>query len=992
MYKTTIKDYQRKAPFTSFLPGISGIFGKPLWTFYANRGQLMVSFGVNNKDGAIMEFFPAIAGYMYEKVNGFKTFVKIDDSFYSFFSEPNENQQMHIFKDKVMIEEFNKELNLSVTITYFTLPNEPISALARRVVIKNLNNDKRNIELLDGLTQILPSGIDYGGYKAVSNLLQSWMEVVFEENYAFYKLRGSTSDSPLVVEVTNGNFFMSQINGKKAKLVADIKKVFDYDYSYQMPHGFIKGMNLSEQVTVNQVPSAFSYYKGKIEEEIVVESLFGYVDNAKDLDHLAFNKDYLTKKEEENFNLIEDVTNELQITTANQDYDNYMQQNLLDNLLRGGRPISFNTLSGKVNYHLYSRKHGDPERDYNFFVIEPTYFSQGNGNFRDVLQNRRNDNFFYKDLESFNIKHFYSLIQADGYNPLAIEGIKFIYYGKANEILKDILNKPFTPGVVVQELINKGYSKEESLNELKQIMANSEVSYQAIFGEGFWQDHFTYLYDLIENYLRIYPDYEEKLLFDEFDYLFFTSPVDVKPRKDKSYLNNNKVRQYDALRWKEDKSRWLEIDGKPVKVNLASKILTLILNKYGLLDPKSIGIMYEAEKPGWNDALNGLPGLFGSGISEMIELLRITSYFKESLDKYKKDNLTILSGLDKLMDNYLKEDGFDFVKRIEAVELYRENIENQSLKEVSIEKIKEVINKIFNILQKAFEKAQHLSDIIPTYLTYDVTEYKKLNQTGFQNYQMVMPLKYEINPVKPFLEAPARSLKILSEDKAKSLYEKVKETELYDQKLKCYKTSVSLDEHTNELGRIRAFTKGWLERESNFLHMTYKYLYGLLKAGLYDTYYKEIYNNYTAFMDIEVYKRNPYENSSFIATSNNPDYKNHGRGFVARLSGSTAEALSMYTYMFFGKQPFVYDNGLKMVFKPILDKNLFKDNKVICKFYNTTITYINLRGENLYDLEPDYIEVVENNTTRKLSTNYLEEEMAKSVRNGDDLDINVIFK
>ena len=27
-----------------------------------------------------------------------------------------------------------------------------------------------------------------------------------------------------------------------------------------------------------------------------------------------------------------------------------------------------------MSYHLYSRKHGDPERDYNFFVLEPKYF------------------------------------------------------------------------------------------------------------------------------------------------------------------------------------------------------------------------------------------------------------------------------------------------------------------------------------------------------------------------------------------------------------------------------------------------------------------------------------------------------------------------------------------------------------------------------------------------------------------------------------------
>ena len=52
----TIKNYQIKKPFTSFLPGIAGLFGRPLWTFYTNRGQLMMSFGFRDKNGAIQEF------------------------------------------------------------------------------------------------------------------------------------------------------------------------------------------------------------------------------------------------------------------------------------------------------------------------------------------------------------------------------------------------------------------------------------------------------------------------------------------------------------------------------------------------------------------------------------------------------------------------------------------------------------------------------------------------------------------------------------------------------------------------------------------------------------------------------------------------------------------------------------------------------------------------------------------------------------------------
>lgn len=46
-------DYGKKSTFASFLPGIAGIRGIPIWCYYVNRGQCVVSFGVDNKDHAM---------------------------------------------------------------------------------------------------------------------------------------------------------------------------------------------------------------------------------------------------------------------------------------------------------------------------------------------------------------------------------------------------------------------------------------------------------------------------------------------------------------------------------------------------------------------------------------------------------------------------------------------------------------------------------------------------------------------------------------------------------------------------------------------------------------------------------------------------------------------------------------------------------------------------------------------------------------------------
>jgi hypothetical protein len=123
------------------------------------------------------------------------------------------------------------------------------------------------------------------------------------------------------------------------------------------------------------------------------------------------------------------------------------------------------------------------------------------------------------------------------------------------------------------------------------------------------------------------------------------------------------------------------------------------------------------------------------------------------------------------------------------------------------------------------------------------------------------------------------------------------------------KVNAPLDSQSHAIGRARAFTPGWLENESIWLHMSFKYLLELLKAGLYEEYFEAFQAHLPAFMDPQVYGRSPLENSSFIVSSAHPDETLHGNGFVARLSGSTAEFLSMWVVMTAGLQPFQVEQG-----------------------------------------------------------------------------------
>ena len=178
-------------------------------------------------------------------------------------------------------------------------------------------------------------------------------------------------------------------------------------------------------------------------------------------------------------------------------------------------------------FHSFSRIHGDLERDYNAFKIEPTFFSQGPGNFRDVAQNRRNDVTFFPRMGSFNIQMFLSFIQADGYEPLTVEAVVYRFEdpkdavavakrvtadAKSAEVLGNVLNGgPFRPGQIFTLCDQLDIHRDLSLTDsdfINAILSKATDRAMAVYGQGYWGDHWDYYIDLIEAYLAIYPDGE----------------------------------------------------------------------------------------------------------------------------------------------------------------------------------------------------------------------------------------------------------------------------------------------------------------------------------------------------------------------------------------------------------------------------------------------------------------------------------------------------
>jgi hypothetical protein len=949
----TLEQYNIQKPFSSFLSGIAGEKGIPMWAYYVNRGQLFSGFGLFHKNNAIMEFFPA--NQAYENVNqlGFKTFLKHKDIVFECFQvEHAKNQSMHIDMHEVKIKEFVEVFNVNIEITYFTLAHELIPGLVRRVDITYLDASSKDIEIVDGLTHILPANLDAGLLKNMSNTLRSWFRSYISNDTVHYHLSASIGDSAKVELVKDVNTY--QTFGLDSKIyITDLRLIYGNDTSYHIPLGLIKGIDLNNQHSVNQIQAAMTHTV--IKNSVTFMSLFSSVKEESMYHAIAksFDLAYLIQKQKDNQALHQGLTTVVSTETAHQHFNEYLEQSYMDNVLRGGTPLMLDTVEGLVPYYIYSRKHGDLERDYNFFMLEPNVLSQGNGNFRDVLQNRRNDLFFEPNIKAFNIFQFFSYIQADGYNPLNVSGLVFHFEGEvAHKDLKDFLKSGYTPGGLWTFLNSKNL-----LDQFDTIIKQSRVEYVAHFHEGYWEDHFTYLYDLLESYEAIYPDEMKSMLFDR-PIHYFVSDAVVNPRSEKYVLNQDgNVRQYNALTHVKRGSHWL-LDAKGLKIEASvfSKILTLAVNKFSHFDPEFKGLMYEAGKPGWNDAMNGLPGLFGSGVSEVFELGQLVSFLRAQAKTFKSEKISILRPLLTLIHTLEKIDLKDFNERLNALEFYRLQLE-KPLEVITLEvsELIFIIDTMHEVLEHHLNQHKDLKDV-ETYITYEADQYEVLNEVNSEGFKKVHVKSFKKVEMPLFLEGYARLLKrVRSKDVANHMNDYVKTMPMFDDKLCMYKTSNPIQETSFEVGRIKAFTPGWLERESIFLHMTYKYVLGLLVSGAYETYYEALKTNMICFLDPKVYGRSILENSSFIASSNNPDPHTHGQGFVARLSGSTAELLSMWRYMFLGKKLFsMKDNGLSFEASPNIPYSWFKDDVIkTTLFSHTSLIYKNKSTKDTWkDVKP----------------------------------------
>ncbi len=1061
--------YANKRPFTGFLPGIAGPLGIPMWVFYVNRGQAVCSFGIENKNHPLMEFQPANKAYQQTPLLGFRTFMRLGAETKTAVYEPfgvsngqDVSRQMLIGLNELELQEENHALGLRTNVLYFTLVGEPFAGLVRQVTITNTGTENRKIELLDGTPVFLPYGVDNRVLKEMGRTIEAWMEVEYSEtDITCFRLRASADDSAEVRQVTGANYSLGYFRSEPAgpfrslQSLVDPARIFGQDTSFQRPEIFyrkgLSGLMKETQVTVGRTPCCF--YGISLElpagHSADLASVFGYAGSLEQL-HIRAGKiaapGFLSGKREEGNALVQEITSPIQTRSAVPLFDAYARQTFLDNVLRGGYPMLAGDRSDPQVIHLYTRKHGDPERDYNFFSLSASFFSQGEGNYRDVAQNRRNNVRFFPRIGRDDIDVFMSLIQLDGYNPLVLEGTRFsLERSRADDLLEKILDrdhqtrmkiadfvtKPFTPGelfsLTTAENLQIPIEPEQFMNL---ILAKADREITARFGEGFWIDHWTYNLDLIEAFLSIYPEQLQELLHGKPGLPFYESPAVVQPRHRKYVWTEKGTRQYNAvvedpekidrIQMRPERKNWARIEhghGEIYFATLFVKLYMLVCMKAASLDPFGMGVEMEAGKPGWYDALNGLPGLFGSSMPETYEILRLSSFLQDALERTEPGDVRVpvefydfQVSLQHSLEMFLNSanENRDF-ERWDQVSIARENYRDRTRlglagPEHSIhhEELVHLLQTIEKVIRLGIDRAAGFSEgLAPTYFRFEMTRHAHIHDESGQpgedtsGRELIRPLEFTAIPLPAFLEGPVRLLKITeNEASARGIIASVENSKLLDPKLKMYKVNAPLEKEPHEIGRARAFPPGWLENESIWLHMQYKYLLAMLQSEQYEAFWKASKQTLIPFLDPARYGRSTLENSSFLASSAHPDAALHGSGFVARLSGSTAEFLSIWTVVMFGKTPFRIRNGsLVLSLRPALPGWFFpEDGPVEATFLGRVRVLIhNPKKIATWTAAPREVRVSANNEQISFKGDAIPSPYAEMVRSGSIPELQIVY-
>ena len=667
-----------------------------LWMYISSTGGLTA--GRKNPDQALFPYYTDDKINESAEMTGSKTILHVQMNGRTFLWEPFSDRNKGVYAIERTISKSTignkldfgeKNIDLGLTFSYAWM-NADDFGWVKKSRIENHNDTSVVVSLLDGLQNILPSGIDRITQNTFSTLVDGYKktELIEESGLALFRMESILVDRAEPSESLMVNTVWSYGLNNPGYLLSSFQLDAFRRGDKIMPEYESKGVRgaffISCNISLNTSDSKSWYFVAETNQDAAkVNNLTEFIRTTEDIAGIL---DKNIEKGSLSLQSIVGQADGIQHTADENDVARHFS-NVLFNSMRGGiyddnytirtsdfhqhvkkfnvklwekhrafldgLPVSvdYASLDKKVHeqndanlYRLYqeylpltfSRRHGDPSRPWNQFDIN-VKDDTGNklisyqGNWRDIFQNWESLSLSFPGYINGIIAKFLNASTADGYNPYKItsDGIDW-------EVIE-----PDNPWSNI----------------------------------GYWGDHqIIYLLKLMEVSKNYYPDNLVSWLDKEM-FAYANVPYRLKSYSEIVFQPKNSIR-FDAElhnkiaklvpEYGTDAKLILDTKGEVLLVSFTEKILAVLLAKLSNFIPEA-GIWMNTLRPEWNDANNALVGS-GTSMVTLYYMRRFVNftrdlYLNPPLEKYtvsKEMNSFFLDVFNTFTGvEYALEKGFD---------------------------------------------------------------------------------------------------------------------------------------------------------------------------------------------------------------------------------------------------------------------------------------------------------------------------------------------
>ena len=690
-----IKNYDAMQPFFISLASDSNH-----WMYISSTGGLTA--GRKNPDSALFPYYTDDKIADASELTGSKTIlqVKKEDKIYIWepFSDRNKGAYQIVrtiakstIGNKLIFTE--KNLDLGLKFSYKWMNSDEFGWIKKSILL-NENTDPVELCLIDGLQNVLPSGVEQFTQNTFSTLVDGYKktELMEEAGLALFRMESILVDRAEPSESLRANTVWNVGLTQPTYLLS----------SHQL-NAFRNGDNVHPEIESKGVRGAFFasvvlnlsanqqkewYFVAEVSQDITaINNLAHFIRNSSEV--VSRIEKSVIKGTDSLINLVAQADGIQQTADENGSVRHF--SNVLFNSMRGGiysdnyniqstffskhiqhfnrfcfekhadflaslpAQINYSELKGLILqqndaqlYRLFleylpitfSRRHGDPSRPWNMFNIN-IKDAQGNkllyyaGNWRDIFQNWEALSLSYPEYINGIIAKFLNATTADGYNSYRVtsEGIDW-------EVIEP--DNPWS---------NIGYWGDHQIIYLLKLMEVSHnYSPESLLN---WLDIELFAFANVPYRLKKYSEIvdtpKDSIVFD-------AQQNAIIEKLEKTYGADARLK--------------LNVQQEVVLVTLTEKLLATFLSKLSNFIPEA-GIWMNTLRPEWNDANNALVGT-GASMVTLYYMRRFVVFVKELFQQSPSESFTISAEMfgffdqinTSLVDNsYLLEKGFDNEKR-----------------------------------------------------------------------------------------------------------------------------------------------------------------------------------------------------------------------------------------------------------------------------------------------------------------------------------------